>query len=47
MLDGVNDIVLGLAGSPWVYLVVFGFVAIDAFVPPVPSESALVALAAV
>ena len=47
MLDGVNDVILDLAGSPWVYLVVFAFVAIDAFVPPVPSESALVALAAV
>ncbi len=47
MLDGVNDVILNLAGSPWVYLVVFAFVAIDAFVPPVPSESALVALAAV
>jgi membrane protein DedA with SNARE-associated domain len=47
MLDGVNDVILDLAGSPWVYLVVFAFVAVDAFVPPVPSESALVALAAV
>lgn len=47
MLDGVNDVILDLAGSPWVYLVVFAFVAVDAFVPPVPSESAIVALAAV
>jgi membrane-associated protein len=47
VLDGVNDVILDLAGSPWVYLVVFAFVAIDAFVPPIPSESALVALAAV
>jgi membrane-associated protein len=47
MLDGINDVVLDLAGSPWVYLIVFGFVAIDAFFPPVPSESAIVALAAI
>lgn len=47
MLDGVNDIVLDLAGSPWVYLIVFGFVAVDAFFPPIPSESAIVALAAI
>jgi membrane-associated protein len=47
MLDGFNDVILDLAGSPWVYLIVFAFVAIDAFFPPVPSESAIVALAAI
>jgi membrane-associated protein len=47
VLDGVNDGILGLAGSPWVYLIVFAFVAVDAFFPPIPSESAIVALAAV
>jgi membrane-associated protein len=47
VLDGVNDVILHLAGSPWVYLVVFAFVAVDAFFPPIPSESAIVALAAV
>jgi membrane-associated protein len=47
VLDGVNDVILDLAGSPWVYLTVFAFVAVDAFFPPIPSESAIVALAAV
>ena len=47
MLDGVNDLAVDLAGSPWVYLVVLAFVAIDAFFPPVPSESVIVALAAI
>lgn len=46
MLDGVNDVVLDLAGSPWVYLLVLVFAAGDAFFPPIPSESAIVALAA-
>ena len=47
MLDGINDVVLDLAGSPWVYLIVFAFVTVDAFFPPIPSESAIVALAAI
>ena len=46
MIDGISDFVLGLAGSPWVYLVVLVFAAVDAFFPPIPSESAIVALAA-
>ncbi|MBP2390864.1 DedA family protein [Aeromicrobium fastidiosum] len=46
MIDGISDFVLGLAGSPWVYLVVLAFAAVDAFFPPIPSESAIVALAA-
>ncbi|KAA1374950.1 DedA family protein [Aeromicrobium fastidiosum] len=45
-MDGISDFVLGLAGSPWVYLVVLAFAAVDAFFPPIPSESAIVALAA-
>lgn len=47
MLDGLNDLALDLAGSPWIYLMVFAFVTIDAFFPPVPSESVIVALAAI
>lgn len=47
MLDGVNDLALDLAGSPWVYLIVLAFVAVDAFFPPIPSESVIVALAAI
>ena len=46
MIDGISDFVLGLAGSPWVYLIVLVFAAVDAFFPPIPSESAIVALAA-
>lgn len=46
MIDGISDFVLGLAGSPWVYLVILVFAAVDAFFPPIPSESAIVALAA-
>jgi membrane protein DedA with SNARE-associated domain len=31
-----------LMSSPWVYLVLFGFAAIDAFFPVVPSESLVI-----
>ena len=47
VLDGINDLALDLAGSPWIYVIVLAFVAIDAFFPPVPSESVIVALAAI
>ena len=35
-----------LAGSPWVFLALYLFATIDGFFPPVPSESAVIALAA-
>jgi membrane protein DedA with SNARE-associated domain len=38
--------VLALAGSPWVYVVLYTFAAIDGFFPPIPSESIVIALAA-
>lgn len=45
-LDALNDLVLALAGSAWVYPVVFVFVVIDGFFPPLPSETVVVALGA-
>ncbi len=47
LLELLNDAVTTLAGSPWVYLVVFGVCLIDGFFPPVPSETVVVAAAAV
>ncbi|WP_231384208.1 DedA family protein [Cellulomonas sp. URHD0024] len=38
---------LALAGSPWIFAVLFLFAAVDGFFPPVPSESLVIALAAV
>jgi membrane-associated protein len=45
-LDALNALVLALAGSAWVYPVVFAFVVIDGFFPPLPSETVVVALGA-
>ena len=36
---------LGLAGSPWILLVMYLFAAVDGFFPPIPSESLVIALA--
>jgi membrane-associated protein len=44
--DTLNALVLTLAGSAWVYPVVFALVLIDGFFPPLPSETAVVALGA-
>ena len=38
-MDAVNEFIAQAAASPWVYLVVFAVVLVDAFFPPVPSES--------
>ena len=38
--------VLALTATPWVYLLVFVFATIDGFFPPIPSESVVIALAA-
>ena len=46
-MDQLTDAVLGLVASPWLYLVMFAFAAIDGFFPPVPSETILVAVVAV
>jgi membrane-associated protein len=47
LIEVLNDAVATLAGSPWVYLVVFLVCLIDGFFPPVPSETVVVAAAAV
>jgi membrane protein DedA with SNARE-associated domain len=47
MIHAINELILQLAASPWVYLVVVAVVYLDAFFPPVPSESVLVGAAAV
>lgn len=47
LLSGINDAALDLATSPWAFLIVFAISAIDAFFPPIPAESVVVALAAI
>lgn len=42
MLDGIVDIAQDALSSPWGYLALFSFAAIDAFFPIVPSESLVV-----
>ncbi len=45
-MDAVNEFIASAAASPWVYLVVFAVVLVDAFFPPVPSETVVIAAAA-
>jgi membrane-associated protein len=42
----IEDWVLALAATPWVYVVMVLFATIDGFFPPIPSESVVIALAA-
>lgn len=37
---------VALAGSPWIFLVVYLFATVDGFFPPIPSESVVIAVAA-
>ncbi|MEZ0449071.1 DedA family protein [Cellulomonas sp. ICMP 17802] len=37
---------LALVGSPWIFVVLYLFATIDGFFPPIPSESIVIALAA-
>ncbi|MGO2746296.1 DedA family protein [Microbacterium sp.] len=46
-MDIINDLILQAASSPWLYLVMFATAVIDGFFPPIPSETVLVAAAAV
>lgn len=46
-MDIINDLFLQAAASPWLYLVMFATAVIDGFFPPIPSETVLVAAAAV
>jgi membrane protein DedA with SNARE-associated domain len=40
--DSILDIVEGAMDSPWVYLAILAFAAIDAFFPIVPSETLVI-----
>ena len=42
----LHDWVVALANAPWVYLALFALATIDGLFPPVPSESVVIALAA-
>lgn len=46
-MDVVTDLVLGAVASPWVYALLLALVVIDGFFPPVPSETSVVAVAAI
>jgi membrane protein DedA with SNARE-associated domain len=46
VVDTIEGIILDLAESPWILLVLLAVCIIDAFFPPIPSESVVVALAA-
>ena len=45
-MDAVNEFIAHAASSPWIYLIVLGVVFVDAFFPPVPSESIVIGAAA-
>ena len=42
MVDAITELVEGAMDSPWVYVALFAFAAIDAFFPIVPSESLVI-----
>lgn len=46
-VDLLNDLITQTAESPWLLLVMFATAVIDGFFPPIPSETVLVAAAAV
>ncbi|WP_144796375.1 DedA family protein [Microbacterium paludicola] len=46
-MDIINELILQAATSPWLYLIMLATAVIDGFFPPIPSESVLVAAAAV
>ncbi|WP_307365507.1 DedA family protein [Microbacterium sp. W4I4] len=46
-MDIINDLIMQAVASPWLYLVLFAVAVIDGFFPPVPSETVLIAAAAV
>lgn len=47
MFEFLTELVTGAAASPWVFLLVFLFCALDGFFPPVPGETIVVAVAAI
>lgn len=46
-MDLINELILQAVASPWLYLILFAVTVVDGFFPPVPSETVLVAAAAV
>ena len=46
-VDLLTDLVMNAVSSPWLYVTMFAVAVIDGFFPPVPSETVLVAAAAV
>jgi membrane-associated protein len=46
LLTSVGDWAIALAGTPWVFVALWALAAIDGFFPPIPSESVIIALAA-
>ena len=41
----LEDWVIALAGSPWIFVALYLFATIDGFFPPIPSETVVIALA--
>ena len=41
-MEAVLDLLHDTVTSPWVYLVIFGLTAVDAFFPAVPGEAAVI-----
>lgn len=46
-MDVINELILQAVASPWLALTLFAVTVIDGFFPPIPSETVLVAAAAV
>lgn len=46
-MDFLLDPALELAGSPWIYALVFGLAIMDGLLPPMPSETVIVGAAAI
>ncbi|MFY1597502.1 DedA family protein [Micromonospora sp. WMMD737] len=44
-MESVLDLLRQLVASPWVYLLIFGLTAVDAFFPAVPGETAVITAA--
>lgn len=44
-VTALGDWVLGLTGTPWVFVALWSLALIDGFFPPVPSETVVIALA--
>ncbi|WP_341974541.1 VTT domain-containing protein [Microbacterium sp. LTA6] len=46
-MDVINELIMQTVTSPWLYLIMLAVAIIDGFFPPIPSETVLVAAAAV